>query len=62
MDDRTRAKEQQSLEESVSDHVEHAHPIGADAASDKHVSKLRHSGIGKNLFDVRLAECDERGK
>ena len=54
-------EEEQALEEGVGHQVEDARGIGADAAAEEHVAKLRNSGVGENFFDVGLHQADGGG-
>ncbi len=62
MDHRTSAKEQQRLEESVREQVEHRHAVCADASGKEHVAELRAGRIGDHPLDVPLRRADCRGK
>ncbi len=64
MDDRTGAKEQKRLEESVREQVEHGGAIGTDTQRCEHVAELRAGRIGDHALDVVLHEgdrCREEG-
>ena len=59
---RTRAHEQQRLEERVRDQMEHPHRHAAHAKPHHHVAKLRNSRVSQNALDVVLRDRDQRGK
>ena len=61
-DDRTGRKEQQRLEEGVSDQVEHAGHIGAHPDRRHHETQLRDGRVGQNLLDVILPNGDRGGE
>src|SRR5260221_910417 len=58
----TGTEKQQSLEESMSEQVEHADRIGARAHCDEHVAELRTGRIGDDALDVVLHERDRGGE
>ena len=62
VDDAPRREEEQALEESVGDQVEHARRVGPDAAAQEHVSDLGDGRIGQDALDVVLHESDRGGE
>ena len=62
VDDRTRAQEQQRLEEGMRVEVEDAGRVGADAAGKEHVAELRAGRVGDHPLDVELGQPDRGGK
>src|SRR6266700_1966747 len=54
MDHRTGCQEQQTFEERMRHEMKYPSGERSNTAGQKHVSKLRNSGIGENFLDVRL--------
>ena len=59
-DDRTGAEEQQRLEESMRDQMEHPGRIGRGAQRHGHVTQLGKRRIGHHALDIGLHDCHER--
>ena len=60
VDHRSRAEEEQGLEEGVGEEVEDAGGVGADAEAHEHVAELRAGRVGDHPLDVVLDEADRR--
>src|SRR5271166_344610 len=58
--DRTRAEEEQRLEEGVGEQVKDGEAVAADPEADKHVSELGAGRIGDDALDVVLHEAHGR--
>ena len=54
MDDRTGAEEQQRLEKSMGEQVEHRGAIGTRTRRKEHIAKLRTGRIGDDALDIGL--------
>ena len=61
-DHRTRAKEQQRLEERVRHQMKDAGGIRAHAHADEHVAQLRDRRVRENFLDVPLLQSNRRGE
>ena len=62
MDDGTGGKEQQRLEESMGEQMEHGALVGTNTCGEKHVTELRTGGIGYDALDIVLNAANGRGK
>ena len=60
MDHRACAQEQQRLEESVGEEMEHSRAERADPGCEEHVAQLRAGRIGDHALDVCLRRADRR--
>ena len=64
MNDRTRAQEQQRLEERMSDHMKDRSYVCSRTDRKEHVTQLADGRIGQHSFDVMLGDrtqsCEER--
>ena len=58
VDHRPRAKEQHRFEEGMGHQVEHASNGSAATHGQHHVAQLRHSAVGKPLFEIHLGQSD----
>ena len=58
MDDRTRTKEEQCLEECMGHHMENGCYISARTNSQEHETKLRDGGIRQHFLNVSLSNSD----
>ncbi|KAG1442800.1 hypothetical protein G6F57_018296 [Rhizopus arrhizus] len=58
-DDRTRAQEQQRLEERVGHQVEDRHRVGRCAERNRHVTQLRQRGVRDDALDVGLDDAQD---